>query len=169
VNRLSQGLVHLTDRTSRAPTWDGASTRPHEPTNSSRVERLRVPRADQLRESRPTLCALTHATQPFFIFAQSFGASVRYFLVSLSHLVIVNSTIFGILNSVIFSYNEVSHFSYTAQSFYDFVTHFAIMNAAIWLQWTQSFCYSALNHYRCFIGHFSTVNSVIFLQCSVIL
>jgi hypothetical protein len=106
------------------------------------------------RESQPTPRAPTHATQLFSVLAQLFGSIASHFLVSLSHLVIVNSTIFGIVNSVIFIYNELSHFSYRAQSFYDFISHtatanssilleksaiFATMNWVILLQWTQSF------------------------------
>jgi hypothetical protein len=56
-------------------------------------------------------------TQPFSVFAQSFDATASHFLVSLSHLVIVNSAIFGIVDSVILSTmnsailaTELSHF-----------------------------------------------------------
>jgi hypothetical protein len=77
------------------------------------------------RMSRLTPRAPTHASQPFSVFTQSFGASVSHVLVSLSHLVIVNSTIFWYSELSHFSYSKLSHFSYRAQSFYDFISHSA--------------------------------------------
>jgi hypothetical protein len=65
----------------------------------------------------------THVSQPFSVFAQSFGTSVSDFLVSLSNLVIVNSTIFGIVNSFILVIMNSVILATRVQSFYDFVSH----------------------------------------------
>jgi hypothetical protein len=89
------------------------------------------------RENQPTPRA---STLPFSVFAQSFGAIASHFLVLLSHLVIVNSAIFGVVNSIIFIYNELSHFSYRAQSFYDFISHSSTVNSTI-------FYYGDLSHF----------------------
>jgi hypothetical protein len=71
-------------------------------------------------------------SQPFSVFAQSFGASVSHFLVSLSHLVIVNSTIFGTVNLVILA--TVNSVILTTE-----LSHFMIL-LAILLQRSQPFC-----------------------------
>jgi hypothetical protein len=90
--------------------------------------------------------AATHASLPFFIFAQSFGANISHFLISLSHLTIMNSVILVTVNSL-------SHFNYRAKSFYDFC---------------QSFCYSDLTHSIREFSHFSLLQySVIFATVSV--
>jgi hypothetical protein len=90
--------------------------------------------------SRPTLRTATHASLPFFVFAQLFGASVSHFLVSLSH--------FWYSELSYFSYSELSYFSYRANSFYNFC---------------QPFCYSDLTHFVREFSHSSL------LQYSVIL
>jgi hypothetical protein len=108
VNRPSQGHTCPTNPT------------PREPTISARAEAS--PRAP------------THVTQLFSILAQLFDATVSHFLVLLSYLVIVNSAIFDIVNSVISIYNELSYFSYRAQSFYDFISHTTTVNSVILLE-----------------------------------
>jgi hypothetical protein len=112
------------------PARPRAGRRPRESTITVRAEAS--PRA-------PTL--------PFSVFAQLFGAIASHFLVSLSHLVIVNSAIFGVVNSIIFIYNELSHFSYRAQSFYDFISHSSTVNSAILLENSAIFYYGDLSHF----------------------
>jgi hypothetical protein len=93
----------------------------------------RVSRMPPRVRSRPTSGVATHASLPFFIFAQSFGASISHFLVSLSHLTTINSVILVTVNSL-------SHFNYRAKSFYDFC---------------HPFCYSDLTHSVREFSHFS--------------
>jgi hypothetical protein len=115
--------------------------------------------------------ALTHTSQPFSIFAQSFGASVNHFLVSLSNLVIANSAIFGIVNSVILA--PVNSTILAVE-----LSHFMILPAILQERLVIPHCYSTqpfllhcssilttvLSHF--FI--FATVNSVIFVTMSAV-
>jgi hypothetical protein len=155
VNWPSQGHARLTNQTPRAQASRSDPTR---------AECLRVPRANRPHMSQPTPCASTHTAQPFSIFAQSFGASAIHFLNSLSHLVIVNSAIFGIVNSVSFSYSKLSYFSYKAQSFYNFVSHSATVNSAILLENSViRRCYSAHPFLLKFSAIFATLLSFFLL------
>jgi hypothetical protein len=130
--------------------------------------------------------ALTHTSQPFSIFAQSFGASVNHFLVSLSNLVIANSAIFGIVNSVILATVnstilavELSHFMilpailqerlviphcYSTQPF---LLHCSSILTTVLSHFV--FCYSELSHFCYHVSRFSLLQcSAIFQNCSVI-
>jgi hypothetical protein len=107
------------------PTKTGRAC-PTNPTPRAHVSRPSPHEPKLPRESRPTTRALTHVTHLSSVLAQLFGATASHFLVLLSHFVIVNS--------VIFIYNELSHFSYRAQSFCDFIGHTATLNSAIMLE-----------------------------------
>jgi hypothetical protein len=119
---------HLLDQS----THRGKATRPTDRTPRARVSRsdparLREPKCSRVRRMSPheliDLVRPTHVSQPFSVFAQSFGTSVSDFLVSLSNLVIVNSTIFGIVNSFILVIMNSVILATRVQSFYDFVSH----------------------------------------------
>jgi hypothetical protein len=109
-----------------------------EPTPRGMEEvRLRVPSADRPRVSWPIPHEPTDPARSTILwFTQSFFDKawpiLRKWTQSFCYSELNH---FATVDSVIFCCNELSHFSYNAQSFFDFVSHFVTVNSVI-------FCYS---------------------------